>query len=105
MITFVMFKWYGLLHDKKKIPLLIGWPSHKVKKTLAVFIVVDLLFYSPPFVYGSSVLKFVLVFITLCPLNFCNKFSFGTRYIEYDGLFSFDINLNRQCHKNMSSQS
>ena len=30
-------------------------------------VVVDLLFYVPPIVYGGSVLVFVLVCITLCP--------------------------------------
>ena len=67
----------------RKIPLFIRWPSQKEKQTLPVyFIAVDFLFYVPPFVCGGSVLRFVLVCITLRSFKFYNQFSSGTRYIE-----------------------
>ena len=74
----------------RKIPLFIGWPSQKEKQTLPVYVIaVDFLFYVPPFVCGGSVLRFVLVCITLRSFKFS-----GTRYIENTGLlFFFYINL------------
>ena len=57
-------------------------------------VVVELLFYVPPIVCGSSVFVFVLVCISLCPFWFCN-------YLDEDkraGCFAVIIIWTSCCH-------